>query len=82
MGDTSESFIAGKNRILRDIARIGSLPFQVEVCLQATSEEYVLLDELIQVTVSRVELELRNDVLAKKWSPAEQQCDSSVCRPR
>ena len=36
---------APKNRILRDIAQFGSLPFQKEACLQGTSEEYVLLDE-------------------------------------
>jgi 2C-methyl-D-erythritol 2,4-cyclodiphosphate synthase len=66
-----ESSSTGKNRILRAIARIGSLPFQEKACLQATSQEYVLLDELIETTLSRAELEVTNEVLATKWSQAE-----------
>ena len=48
-----ESSNIGKSRILRDIARIGSLSFQEKACLQATSQEYVLLDELIETALSR-----------------------------
>lgn len=66
-----ESSSAGKMHILRDIARVGSLPFQVKACLQATSQEYVLLDELIETTLSRAELEVTNEALAKKWSQSE-----------
>jgi hypothetical protein len=61
----------GKNRILRAVARIGSLPFQKKACLQATSQDYVLLDEFIETTLSRAELEVTNEVLATKWSQAE-----------
>lgn len=67
-----ESPSPGKRRILRNIARIGSLPFQKEACLQASSEEYLLLDELIETTISRAELEVSNDALAIKWSKVEQ----------
>ena len=66
-----ESSSIGKKHILRDIARIGSLPFQEKACLQATSQEYVLLDELIETTLSRAELEVTNEVLATKWSQVE-----------
>ena len=66
-----ESSSNGKKRILRDIARIGSLPFQEKACLQATSQEYVLVDELIETTLSGAELEVTNEVLATKWSQVE-----------
>jgi len=61
----------GKTRILRDIARLGSLPFQEAACLQATRQEYVLLDELILTALARVQLETSNKVLAAKWSAVE-----------
>lgn len=59
--------------MLLKIARIGSLPFQEVACLRATSEKYILLDELIETTLHRAELETNNKILAKKWSQAEQQ---------
>jgi hypothetical protein len=66
-----ESFAPGRRRILINIARIGSLPFQEKACLQGTSQEYVLLDELIETALSRVELDVTNEVLATKWSSVE-----------
>ncbi len=62
---------SGKKHILRDIARIGSLSFQEAACLHAKNEEYVLLDELIETTLSRAELEVTNEILARKWSQVE-----------
>jgi hypothetical protein len=62
---------AGKNQLLRSIARIGSLTYQQKACLRGTPHEYVLLDELIETTISRATLEVTNDVLLMKWSLAE-----------
>ena len=66
-----EPISAGKKGILQNIARIGSLPFLEKACLQATREEYILLDELIDVTLTGLELELTSKVYATKWSQAE-----------
>ena len=61
----------GKKQVLRNIARIGSLPFQEKACLHAKSQEYVLLEELIETTLSLAELEVTNEVLKMKWSREE-----------
>jgi hypothetical protein len=60
-----------RRRILLDIARIGSQLYQSKVCVEGTSQAYVLLDELIDITLSRVEHEIANDLLARKWSQQE-----------
>lgn len=60
-----------KLRVLKNIARVGSLEFQQKARLQSTEQSYLLLDELIETTLSRVQLEIDNQVLGSKWSPAE-----------
>lgn len=60
-----------KHRILRNVARIGSQAYQEHECVQGTSEKYVLLDELLETTLSSLEHEITNEVLATKWSQVE-----------
>lgn len=60
-----------KRRVLRYVARIGSQSFQNQACVQGTREKYVLLDELLETTLSSIEHEITSDVLARKWSHLE-----------
>jgi hypothetical protein len=66
-----DHFFSGKLRMLRSIACVGSLDFQERECVEATSERYVLLDELIETTISRAEHEATHAQLSQKWTRGE-----------
>jgi len=54
-------------RLLRNIARIESVAYQKNVCLKATVDHYVLLDELIDVTLTRAEHEISTYTENDRW---------------
>jgi hypothetical protein len=65
--------MSGKRGLARNIARVGSLDFQVRECLGGTAERYVLLDELLETTITRSEHEATHPILSRKWSETERQ---------
>ena len=58
--------------MLRDIARLASPDYQLRAWLAGTADQYVLLDELLETTITRAEHEASHPVLSRKWK-AEQQ---------
>jgi hypothetical protein len=66
MRDSHEQ-LRGLN-IVRSIGQLASLEYQQAFCIHGTSEQYVLLDELIEATLTRVELETTHPQLSQKWN--------------
>ena len=62
----------GRRNVLRDVARVASLDYQLRECLAGTADQYVLLDELVETAIARAEQAASHPVLSRKWN-AEQQ---------
>lgn len=57
--------------LLTNIALVGSVDYQRKWCVQGTSLEYVLLDELIDTTIYAVKHRSTHPVLSKNLSARE-----------
>jgi hypothetical protein len=54
--------------VLRSIGQLASLEYQQVFCTHGTKDQYVLLDELIETTLTRVDLETTHPQLSQKWN--------------
>lgn len=63
----------GRRKVLRDIARMASLDYQLRECLGGTAEHYVLLDELLETTIYAAEHDASHPVLSRKWKAEQEQ---------
>jgi hypothetical protein len=59
--------------LLRRIAQVGSLPYQVRWVVNANADEYVLLDELIETTTYAAKHRATHPILSKNLSSMERE---------
>jgi hypothetical protein len=67
-----------RKRLIKELAKLASSNYQNRFITQATSEEYVLPDELLESAVSLLSTALQSPTLSRSLSETERRCLSAA----